>query len=170
MAYHLRHLFCKRCWRAEESESRSDFWEMMVRLLLALSALMTLLALVVACVLTHGHDWTCSGLRNYVNSQGLSPWMGISADQVHQLFARLDCGFYYSALDFGLNIGGPSSSSSPASSVMDSNAALEVAMAAGWFQFFGWIALTLANFWLAQRMKVDLLAGIPLPPFMLAKE
>ena len=125
---------------------------------------------VVACVLTHGHDWTCSGLRNYVNSQGLSPWMGISADQVHQLFARLDCGFYYSALDFGLNIGGPSSSSSPASSVMDSNAALEVAMAAGWFQFFGWIALTLANFWLAQRMKVDLLAGIPLPPFMLAKE
>ena len=61
ISYHLRHLFCKHCWRAEESDVKSDFWKMIVRLLVALSLLMTLLSLVVSCVLTHGHVtiYTC---------------------------------------------------------------------------------------------------------------
>ena len=81
-SFHLRHLFCRQCWRAEESDEKTDFWHMIIRILIGLSSLMTLLALVVACVITHGHDYTCSGLRQYVTSQGLSPWMGISSAQV----------------------------------------------------------------------------------------
>lgn len=162
VSYHLRHLFCKRCWREEESESKTDFWEMIVRLLVLLSAMMTLLALIVACMLTHGHDWTCSGLRRYVNSQGLSPWLGISSSHVHQLFNRIDCGFFYAALDYGMQVGRVNNISE-GGTIIDSNAALEVAMATGWFQFFFWLGLTAANIWLALRMKIDLFMSIPLP-------
>lgn len=190
VSYHLRHLFCKHCWRAEESDVKTDFWEMIVRLLVVLSILMALLALVVACVLTHGHDYTCSGLRSYVTSQGLSPWLGISSAQIHELFDRLDCGFFYSALDHGLKIGSDddytdglavrqaaaavaASHGASAVSIIDSNAALEVAMATGWFQFFFWFGLAIANIWLAHRMKVAMLPeNITLPalPGFLSKE
>lgn len=186
ISYHLRHLFCKHCWRAEESDVKSDFWEMMVRLLVVLSVLMTLLALVVACILTHGHDYTCSGLRSYVTSQGLSPWLGISSMQIHELFERLDCGFFYSALDHGLKIVSEhededeaigqalrSAAMTSTSSIIDSNSALEVAMATGWFQFFIWLALTVANFWLAIRLKVSMLpesVNLPALPNIFNKE
>lgn len=105
---------------------------------------------------TLGHDITCYGLRDYVSEQGLSPWMGISESQIHDLFSRLDCGFFYSALDFGLQIGGNQDKG-----LIDSNAALEVTMATGWFQFFFWLGLTLANTWLAHRLKVDLIKPLP---------
>ena len=186
ISYHLRHLFCKHCWRAEESDVKSDFWEMMVRLLVVLSLLMTLLSLVVACVLTHGHDYTCSGLRQYVTSQGLSPWLGISSLQIHELFERLDCGFFYSALDHGLKLvtehEGDDDEISKAiaaaavassSSIIDSNSALEVAMATGWFQFFVWLALAVANIWLAQRLKIQMLPeslNLPAIPNIFNKE
>lgn len=184
ISYHLRHLFCKHCWRAEESDVKSDFWEMMVRLLVVLSVLMTLLALVVACILTHGHDYTCSGLRHYVTSKGLSPWLGISSMQIHELFERLDCGFFYSALDHGLKIVGEHDDDDDAisqalmaaassTSIIDSNSALEVAMATGWFQFFVWLALAIANFWLAIRLKVSMLpesVTLPALPNIFNKE
>lgn len=179
LTYHLRHLFCKHCWRAEESDVKTDFWEMIVRILVVLSIVMALLALIVACILTHGHDYTCGGLRRYVMSQGLSPWLGISSAQIHELFDRLDCGFFYSALDHGLKIGSESAhdglsvrqaaassthgiSSAAAStssnmSFIDSNAALEVAMATGWFQFVFWFLLACSNVWLANRLKVQML-------------
>lgn len=170
LSYHLRHLFCKHCWRAEESEVKTDFWEMIVRVLVILSAIMALLALVVACVVTHGHDYTCSGLRQYVTSHGFSPWLGISSTQIHELFDRLDCGFFYSALDHGLKIGTGSDADDDDQvvagvaaaakhvglAIIDSNGALEVAMATGWFQFFFWLALAGANLWLAQRLKVQM--------------
>jgi hypothetical protein len=188
ISYHLRNLFCKHCWRAEESDVKSDFWEMMVRLLVVLSILMTLLALVVACVLTHGHDYTCSGLRHYVTSQGLSPWLGISSLQIHELFERLDCGFFYSALDHGLKlvtehddenegitkaIAAAAVASSNSASIIDSNSALEVAMATGWFQFFVWLALAVANIWLAIRLKIQMLPeslNLPAIPNIFNKE
>ena len=186
ISYHLRNLFCKHCWRAEESDVKSDFWEMMVRLLVVLSLLMTLLALVVACVLTHGHDYTCSGLRHYVTSQGLTPWLGISSLQIHELFERLDCGFFYSALDHGLKLVTEHEEESEAiskaiaaaavassSAIIDSNSALEVAMATGWFQFFVWLALAVANIWLAQRLKIQMLPeslNLPAIPNIFNKE
>ena len=187
ISYHARHLLCKHCWRAEESDVKTDFWEMMVRLLVVLSAVMTLLSLIVACVLTHGHDYTCSGLRRYVTSQGLSPWLGISSAQIHELFDRLDCGFFYSALDHGLKIvtdhleeeeemgkvGKAVAIAAASQTIIDSNSALEVAMATGWFQFVFWLALTLGNFWLAHRLKVQLLpdsVNLPALPGFLNKE
>ncbi|XP_046447223.1 uncharacterized protein LOC124196316 [Daphnia pulex] len=187
ISYHLRNLFCKHCWRAEESDVKSDFWEMMVRLLVVLSSLMTLLALVVACVLTHGHDYTCSGLRHYVTSQGLSPWLGISSLQIHELFERLDCGFFYSALDHGLKLVtehddenegitkaiAVAAVASNSASIIDSNSALEVAMATGWFQFFVWLALAVANIWLAIRLKIQMFPeslNLPAIPNIFNKE
>lgn len=182
ISYHMRHLFCKHCWRAEESDVKTDFWEMIVRLLVVLSLLMTLLALIVACILTHGHDYTCSGLRRYVTSQGLTPWLGISSAQIHELFERLDCGFFYSALDHGLKIVSVDDLEEDAvakavaaagHTIIDSNSALEVAMATGWFQFFFWLGLTLANFWLAHRLKVQMLPeslNLPTLPGIFNKE
>lgn len=173
VSYHLRDLFCKHCWRAEESDINSDFWEMIVRLLVILSIFMAFLALVVACVVTHGHDYTCSGLRAYVTSQGLTPWLGISSAQIHELFDQLDCGFFYAALDHGLRIGNEddektqlalrqtaaalAASHSTSITLIDSNAALEVAIVTGWFQFFLWLGLSIANVWLANRLKVTML-------------
>lgn len=154
IVFHLRSLYCQRCWRAEEG--KSDFWDIIVRAIIALCGCMTFTALVLACIVTHGHDITCYGLRDYVSEQGLSPWMGISESQIHDLFSRLDCGFFYSALDFGLQIGGNQDKG-----LIDSNAALEVTMATGWFQFFFWLGLTLANTWLAHRLKVDLIKPLP---------
>ena len=72
----------------------------------------------------------------------------------------MDCGFFYSALDYGLQIGEASGDAVVAAqhtSFIDSNGALQVAMATGWFQFFFWLALTLANIWLAYRMKIEVL-------------
>ncbi len=126
---------------------------------------MTLLALIVACMLTHGHDWTGSSLQQYVKARGLSPWMDIPASQIHEFFGRLDCGFYYATLDFGLNIGVVHNNSTAS---INSNTSLEVAIATAWFQFFLWLGLALANFWLAFRMQVELLMSIPIP--FLAKE
>jgi len=161
IVFHLRSLFCQRCWRAEEG--KSDFWDVIVRILVVLAAFMTFLSLVVACMITHGHDVTCYELRSYVGEQGLSPWMGISEAQVHELFSRLDCGFFYAALDFGLNIG-----SNQGRSMIDSHAALEVAIATAWFQFFFWLSLTGANAWLAHRLKVDLVVPLPAMPAVTA--
>ena len=114
--------------------------------------------------LISGHDITCSGLRNYVTEVGLSPWMGISEEQIHNLFSRLDCGFFYSALDFGLQIGGVQERT-----IIDSHTALEVALTTGWFQFFFWLGLTAANVWLAIRLKVDLVVPMPTLPAVFNK-
>lgn len=155
IAFHLRHLFCQRCWRAEEG--KSDFWATLVRILLVLCGVVTLLSLIVACMLTHGHDVTCSGLRDYVVDKGLTPWLGITKEQIHELFDRVDCGFFYSALDFGMEIGNQGNGTS----VIDSHAALELAIVTSWFQFFAWLGLTAANVWLAKRMDVELDVFIP---------
>ena len=163
ISFHLRHLFCQRCWRAEEG--KEDFWAMLVRVLIALCGFMALLSLIVACMLIHGHDITCAGIRNYVTDQGFTPWLGISADNIHELFGRIDCGFYYSALDYGLKIGG--SDDTP---IINSNAALEIAIVCAWFQFIFWVGTTAANVWLASKMKVELTFELPRLPACLSKE
>ena len=43
MAFHLRNLFCQRCWRAEEG--KEDFWDTIVRLLIGLCEFYCLLFL-----------------------------------------------------------------------------------------------------------------------------
>ena len=53
IVFHLRSLFCQRCWRAEEG--KSDFWDIIVRAIIALSGFMTFMALVLACMVTHGN-------------------------------------------------------------------------------------------------------------------
>lgn len=176
VAYHVRNLFFKHCWREEESETRNEFWEMVVRILVGVSSFMTFLALVVACILTHGHDYTCSRLRSYVSlksSQILDFEFlrvnGFHEDRVHDLIGRLDCGFFYSVLDFGFDeLENPLSElhdlSSSGRSTIDSQVALETAMATGWLQFFCWLGITVANFWLANRLSIKILPdSIPIP-------
>ena len=55
IVFHLRSLFCQRCWRAEEG--KSDFWDIILRVIIALSGIMTFLALVLACIVTHGNGF-----------------------------------------------------------------------------------------------------------------
>lgn len=111
---------------------------------------MTLLAFIVACMLTHGHDITCAGIHDYVSEQKLTPWLGISSAQIHELFGRIDCGFFYSALDYGLKIGGTDDT------IIDSNTALEIALVCSWFQFILWVGTSLANVWLARKLRIEM--------------
>lgn len=53
IVFHLRSLYCQRCWRAEEG--KSDFWDIIVRAIIALCGCMTFTALVLACIVTHGN-------------------------------------------------------------------------------------------------------------------
>lgn len=188
VTYHVRNLFFKHCWREEESETKNEFWEMVVRILVVVSSFMTFLALVIACVLTHGHDYTCSSLRGYVtlkSSQILDFEFlrvnGLHEDRVHDLLARLDCGFFYSILDYGFDeLENPPTELheilQPARSTIDSQAALETAMATGWLQFFCWLGITIANIWLACRLSVKMIPenmsipALPALPALFNKE
>jgi len=118
------------------ADSRRDDFEHAAKFHLyeaVMGGILTFLALVTACMVTHGYDVTCQELRLMTTESVIVK--DVEDKWTSRFLTRLPCSFFYSVMDFSkhVNVAGKD--------VINTTDGVTIAITASWLNFFLWITV-----------------------------